>query len=137
MVSKNYIEVNGGKKKKRNLVEEVAWFCILEMMPKMKTLDIEITLENLKGDRAIGFCTMTQDNRTFEIQVDSNLDEENTITTTAHEMVHAYQYATNKEVSEEQAYKLQEVLLHKYNERGKEDGIINSRSNVSGHECVS
>ena len=36
-----------------------------------------------------------------------------------------------------QAYKLQEVLLHKYNERGKEDGIINSRSNVSGHECVS
>ena len=46
----NLIYTIGGNKKQRELVSDVAYFCIDKLMPRMKTLDVEIQINNLKNN---------------------------------------------------------------------------------------
>lgn len=124
-----FIDTNGGKKKQRELVSQVAYWCISRLMPKLKKIEIDIQLNNLK-DGAVGYCMMTDNNRTFEIEVDKKLDVEEMITTICHEMVHVKQYVRNElgindnhdgqnyfELPyEKEAYRLQETLLKQFKE---------------------
>ena len=66
-------------------------FCIKKLMPRMKTLNIEVKLTRIKGD-AEGYCLRESD-RDFEIEVDSRLPLRKMMETVAHEMVHVKQYA--------------------------------------------
>ena len=125
----NFIDTIGGNKKQRELITDVAYFCVDRLMPRMKTLDIEIQINNLK-DQAVGYCMMQDDNRTFELEVDKKLDDDELITTVCHEMVHVKQYARNELgindnhdgenyydlLYEKEAYELQEILLEEYKE---------------------
>ena len=125
----NFVDTIGGSKKQRELVNDVAYFCIERLMPRMKTLEIEIQINNLK-DQAVGYCMMQDDNRTFELEVDKKLDDDELITTVCHEMVHVKQYARNELgindnhdgenyydlPYEKEAYELQEILLEEYKE---------------------
>ena len=125
----NFIDTIGGNKKQRELITDVAYFCVDRLMPRMKTLEIEIQINNLK-DQAVGYCMMQDDNRTFELEVDKKLDDDELITTVSHEMVHVKQYARNELgindnhdgenyydlPYEKEAYKLQEILLEEYKE---------------------
>tara|TARA_Y100001937_G_C7076526_1_gene310883 strand:+ start:402 stop:797 length:396 start_codon:yes stop_codon:yes gene_type:complete len=128
----NFVDTIGGSKKQRDLINDVVYFCINRLMPKMKTLDIEIQVNNIKGG-AVGYCMMGENNRTFELEVDKKLDTEEMITTVCHEMVHVKQYARNElgiddydpDASlnpanfpyEKEAYELQEILLREYQMR--------------------
>jgi len=47
----NYINVIGSTKKKRALAESAVTFCISELMPRMRTLEIELNLKNLKNQQ--------------------------------------------------------------------------------------
>ena len=128
----NLIYTIGGNKKQRELVSDVAYFCIDKLMPRMKTLDVEIQINNLKNNTA-GYCMMADDNRTFELEVNKKLDIVEMITTICHEMVHVKQYARNELginknhdgqnyfdlPYEKEAYELQEVLLKEYEEYKK------------------
>ena len=87
----NYVDVTGGKPYQRKRVESVVQFCIKMLMPRMQTLDITVKLKDLKGS-AYGYC-LSEDNRTFEIEVDKKLSLRSLLTTVAHEMVHVKQYA--------------------------------------------
>ena len=49
--------VLGGNKKQRELVFDVASFCLQKLMPRLKKIEIEFQLNNLK-DRAVGYCMM-------------------------------------------------------------------------------
>ena len=125
----NFVDIIGGSKKQRDLINDVVYFCINRLMPKMKTLDIEIQVNNIKGG-AVGYCMMSENNRTFELEVDKKLDTKEMITTICHEMVHVKQYARNElgiddydpDASlnpadfpyEKEAYELQEILLREY-----------------------
>ena len=125
----NFVYTVGGNKKQRELVTDVAYFCINKLTPRMKKLDIEIQINNLK-DNAVGYCMMQDDNRTYEIEVDKKLDIEEMIVTVCHEMVHVKQYARNELgindkndgqnyfdlPYEKEAYELQEILLKQYQE---------------------
>tara|TARA_B100001063_G_C16497273_1_gene420309 strand:+ start:297 stop:683 length:387 start_codon:yes stop_codon:yes gene_type:complete len=125
----NFIDTIGGNKKQRELITDVAYFCVDRLMPRMKTLEIEIQINNLK-DQAVGYCMMQDDNRTFELEVDKKLDDDELITTVCHEMVHVKQYARNELgindnhdgenyydlPYEKEAYELQEILLEEYKE---------------------
>jgi len=125
----NFIDTIGGNKKQRELITDVAYFCVDRLMPRMKTLEIEIQINNLK-DQAVGYCMMQDDNRTFELEIDKKLDDDELITTVCHEMVHVKQYARNELgindnhdgenyydlPYEKEAYKLQEILLEEYKE---------------------
>ena len=92
----NIIDVTGSNKSRRSLAENIVNFCIEELMPRMKTLTIDVNIHSMKGEDAIGFCWETDNNRTFEIEVERTLDEENFIETICHEMIHAWQSATRK-----------------------------------------
>ena len=85
------ITVTGGKLKQRKYVESMVQFCIDTLMPRMRTLEIEVKLCTPKG--AMGYCLETDNKRTFEIEVDRTLSQRKLLETVAHEMVHVKQYA--------------------------------------------
>ena len=85
------ITVTGGKLKQRKYVESMVQFCIDTLMPRMRTLEIEVKLCSPKG--AMGYCLETDNNRTFEIEVNRTLSYRKMLETVAHEMVHVKQYA--------------------------------------------
>jgi hypothetical protein len=92
----NYINVIGSTKKKRALAESAVTFCISELMPRMRTLEIEIVIKNLNNEGDAGWCYKGDGNRDFYIDVDKNLDDEELVETVCHEMVHVWQGATRK-----------------------------------------
>ena len=118
----NLITVEGGKKEQRQMVEDVVSYMIQRQMPRMRTLDIHVTLKKI--DDARGYC-MSETNREFEF-----------ISTVIHEMVHVWQYATkqltqkgckefwrgkdytdeyySKQPWERQAYRMEESILKEY-----------------------
>ena len=93
----NYVNVSGGKPYQRKRVEDIVQYCINKLMPRMQTLDIEIKLKDLKGD-AYGYC-LSEDTRTFELEIDKKQNLRKLLMTVAHEMVHVKQYA-KKELTE-------------------------------------
>ena len=56
-----FIDTNGGKKKQRELVSQVAYWCISRLMPRLKKIEIDIQLNNLK-DGAVGYCIINDNN---------------------------------------------------------------------------
>jgi hypothetical protein len=87
----NQVSVTGGKKFERDIVEQTVAFCIRKMMPRLRTLDIEIKVKKLKD--AMGYCMMGDTNRDFELEIKSGMGMYDLISTVCHEMVHVKQYA--------------------------------------------
>tara|TARA_X000001036_G_C20323388_1_gene661426 strand:- start:19 stop:480 length:462 start_codon:yes stop_codon:yes gene_type:complete len=130
----NLIEIAGGLQKQRDRVLDVMAFCIDEMMPRHRSLDIMVHLGNYEKTQAVlGQCLHVGGNE-FQIDIDSKQDLYNLILTTCHEMVHVNQYA-RKQLKEAypktlwfgksytdqrclpwelEAWKQQKPLCHKY-----------------------
>lgn len=90
----NTIEVIGGTKEKKELAEKITVWYIKKMMPRMRTLDITIKLTKCKTkDNAYGYCHETDNNRTFEIEIDKDLRMYDFVSTMCHELTHLKQYA--------------------------------------------
>jgi len=85
------VQVTGGKKKEREVVTEVAYWCVKKLMPKMKSINIDISIE--KNIDIWGDCLMSDSNRDFELRIQKGLSIFDLITTVCHEMVHVKQYA--------------------------------------------
>ena len=88
----NSVVVEGGNKTQREICENVVHYMIGQLMPRMRTLDIEVQLKNLTGD-AVGFCMMEENNRMFTIEADKKMGIKDLVTTICHEMIHVKQYA--------------------------------------------
>ena len=95
----NLVAVEGGNKTQREICEKVVHYMIGKLMPRMRTLDIEVQLKNLTGD-AVGFCMMEENNRMFTIEADRKLGIKDLVTTICHEMIHVKQYA-RKEMTDD------------------------------------
>ena len=100
----NYVNAVGGTKAQRELAEKIAYFCIGEMMPRLRTLEIEIQLTKCLDEGAYGFCYAMETERDFTIEVDKRIDRFKNgkdkkcgrdifIETVCHEMVHVMQTA--------------------------------------------
>lgn len=95
----NFVLVTGGTKKQRMLVEGIVNWCIKELMPRYRTLDIHVQLRDiLMKEGAYGWC-FQQDNREFELDIhkkegDFIKGKEDMIKTIMHEMVHVWQYSS-------------------------------------------
>lgn len=87
----NSVEVIGGKIKEREIVEATVAWCIKKMMPRLRTLDIEVRIKDLK--KAMGYCMEGDSNRQFELEIKKGMNLYNLIITVCHEMVHVKQYA--------------------------------------------
>lgn len=96
----NLVDIKGGTKAEREIVRKTLAFCIKTLLPRFRTLEIEVNLKNIKTD-AIGYC-MTGDNpkREFELEIQKGLSVKDLVTTVCHEMVHVKQYA-RKEMTDE------------------------------------
>jgi len=88
----NYVTANGGNKIQRKICEDVANFMIGKLMPRMRTLDIEINLQKLTGD-VVGWCQMNDTNREFTLEISKDMTIKELVTTICHEMIHVKQYA--------------------------------------------
>ena len=101
----NLVNAVGGTKKQRRLAERVAEYCIEELMPRHRTLDIEIHLNNCRKESGVyGLCYAMNTEREFTIEIDKTIDKfkngkpkkagrELFIETVCHEMVHVMQTA--------------------------------------------
>lgn len=94
----NDVFVHGGYAKERELVEHAVHWCIKKLMPRVRTLDIEVKLTNCS---AYGYCLETDDHKTFELEIRKGLSLYDLISTVCHEMVHVKQYY-RKELCPEQ-----------------------------------
>lgn len=94
----NFVLVTGGTKKQRQLVEGIVNWCIKEMMPRYRTLDIEVNLRDTLKEGAYGWC-LQNDAREFVLDIHKKPDEyadglKDMIKTVMHEMVHVWQYSS-------------------------------------------
>ena len=92
-----FVGVVGGNKHQREIVQKVADYCVVKMMPRMRKLEVLVTLKTLKSEGVEGWC-MQQDDRLFDVEVEKNLSLKNLITCVCHEMVHVKQYARKEMV---------------------------------------
>ena len=86
----NEVIVVGGKKKERELAEEVVAWSIKKLMPRMKTLDITISFENID---AYGYCMQEDTNRQYTLTIQKGMSFFDMLSTIVHEMIHVKQYA--------------------------------------------
>ena len=85
-----YVDITGGTPTQKKYVESMIHYCVKMLMPRMKTLEINVKMTTPKG--AMGYCLM-EDKREFEIELDRKLKLRPLLLTVAHEMVHVKQYA--------------------------------------------
>lgn len=88
----NYIEIKGGTKAEKVIVQKTVDYCLKTLLPRYRTLELEIKLKNIKDD-AVGYCLMGDTNRQFEIEIQRGMSVKDIVTTVCHEMVHVKQYA--------------------------------------------
>ena len=95
-----HIEATGGLKKDRELAEDVMWFCMDILMPRMRTLCVDLEFTKTLEDGAMGFTHMGDDDKDMIIQIDHRLSRiegrDKLIESVAHEMVHVWQMATGR-----------------------------------------
>jgi len=117
----NYIEVSLGKgvsDARKVLTEEIAEWCLGQLLPKVRTLDITIDLLNELDGGADGYQWSGEDNRQHFIEINENQYYDDFVTAIMHEMVHVKQdYRKDKrpiEDREKEAYEQQEVLFERW-----------------------
>ena len=117
----NYIEVNLGKgvsDARKTLTKEIAEWCLGQLLPKVRTLDITIDLLNELDGGADGYQWSGEDNRQHFIEINENQYYDDFVTAVMHEMVHAKQdYRKDKspiENKEKEAYEQQEILFERW-----------------------
>ena len=86
----NVIAAFGNDENTCRLAEDVVEFCVRKLMPRMKTLDICINIE--EDCDIFGYC-LAVDTREFVIEVKQDATVIEFIETLAHECVHIKQYA--------------------------------------------
>ena len=130
MVVDNYIEVNVGTRVsagRKVLTEEIVRWCLGELLPKVRTLDITVDFLDEVDGGIDGAQWYGEDNRQHYIEINENLYYDDFVTAIMHEMVHVKQdYRKDKrpiEDREKEAYEQQEILF----ERWKND--INRKTN--------
>ena len=117
----NYIEVNVGTRVsagRKVLTEEIVKWCLGELLPKVRTLDITVDLLDGLDGGIDGAQWEGEDNRQHYIEINENLYYDDFVTAIMHEMVHVKQdYRKDKrpiEDREKEAYEQQEILFERW-----------------------
>lgn len=84
------VYVTGGNRKEKELIEKVAHWNIKKLMPRIRNLEIEISIKNLNG--IYGDVMMADNPREYEMRVQRGMKLYDVVSTICHEMVHVKQY---------------------------------------------
>ena len=93
------ITVVGSGRKKREMVEDLARFAAMKLMPRLRDklcIDINLTARLIQKDNVAGDCIWEDSRirpREFTIRVDSSQELQLMLETVAHEIVHVKQFA--------------------------------------------
>jgi len=136
----NWLHIEGGRKKQRELSLDVMIYCVNKLLPRHTTLDLDVHIGNYTATEGIMGSCFHHDANECEIKLDKHQDTYNLILTTCHEMVHVKQYVrkelTDKHVGyppfllnlwkgkphmdrrnepwEREAWDMQKILAHAY-----------------------
>ena len=106
----NSVAIAGGTQRQRGLAMQVGYFCISELMPRIRTLDIKINLTKMFEKGSFAECTLNDDgfgpSRAFKINIDHRIYKPFSkdpvfpaeagyqlfVQTVCHEMVHVMQW---------------------------------------------
>tara|TARA_A100000164_G_C21667375_1_gene657888 strand:+ start:178 stop:606 length:429 start_codon:yes stop_codon:yes gene_type:complete len=94
------LNITGGRKKQRQVVEDVVKWSIKKLnLHRIRTLNLTFSIKSLKS--LYGQLVQLDDKRReFEIVLDKNIDTKDLIRTVIHEMVHVKQYVRKEMDSE-------------------------------------
>jgi len=95
-VEMHIVEVVGGNKTQRKIAENVVFYMIKKLMPRLRNIEIEVQLKKMNEDTAVGYCMMQDNRREYEIEVSKDLSIKDFVMTLCHEMVHVKQYVRNE-----------------------------------------
>lgn len=111
----NIVSAWGNNEDVCRLAEDVANYCIAKLMPRMRTLDICIQVE--EDCDVYGYC-LAVNPREFVLEVKEDLSAIDFITTICHEMTHVAQYAQKRlPINGKMEYKTQEDYENVWYER--------------------
>ena len=117
----NYIDVKVGRgvsSERKVLTEEIAEWCLTQLLPRVRTLDITIELLHKLDNDVDGYQWSGGDNKEHFIEINENLYYDDFVTAVMHEMVHVKQdYRKDKrpiEEREKEAYEQQEILFERW-----------------------
>jgi hypothetical protein len=113
------IDAFGGTRYRRKLAEAVCHFCISQMLPRIRTMDIMIDLmptdefeEGIKG-----YC-FALGSREFKMEICNNQTEDEFIKSICHEMVHIKQFIREEFVEEVMDY---ETIAEYFNQPSEKE----------------
>ena len=95
-VEMHIVEVIGGNKTQRKIAENVVFYMIKKLMPRLRNIEIEVQLKKMNEENAVGYCMMQDNRREYEIEVSKDLSIKDFVMTLCHEMVHVKQYVRNE-----------------------------------------
>ena len=104
-----------GKRHRKTCERVLGWFKG-KYLPRHH-LDISVIHRSLKEDGVVGWCMVegsTSKPRSFLIEIDSRLSRKNYLKTLLHELWHLYQYVKATPQCEEEAYRMEDILLNNY-----------------------
>ena len=88
------IDIIGGKKRERDLILSLAYFCVNKLMPRKKNLEVNILIKRKlqETDGLFAGVIDTDNLNTFDMDVDSSMSLRKKLLSVAHEMVHVKQF---------------------------------------------
>ena len=89
------IDIEGGTKTQKNIAEEAVRFYIKKLMPRKRSLIIDLKIRNLLKDDVAGLCERVERNY-FIIETHHRGSLYDFLSFLAHEVIHLKQYATGQ-----------------------------------------
>ena len=70
----NIITAKNGNRLQHSVARDVIKHCIQKLMPRMRTLDINVVFKRIpKKENTVGTCLMQENNRDFEIEIEKKV----------------------------------------------------------------
>ena len=89
------IYIKGGTKTQQRVTDEAARVFIKQLLPRKRTLNIDITIRNTLKENAVGYCTH-EDRDQFHIELHNRGTLFDYLSFLAHELVHVKQYSNRE-----------------------------------------
>ena len=90
--SMNIVTVKGSAAKKRRVVQDVIDYMLRTLLPRFRTLDIDVHFSNLLAKEGVYAFCHSFSSREFIIELDRKLEYYDLIETVCHEMIHVKQH---------------------------------------------
>ena len=92
------VNIKGGSKTQKKHTQTMVEFCVKLLMPRMKTLEINVHIKDFKEDDSYGYAIATNEAcdirpREFDVDINKHTKLRRLLETVAHEMVHVKQFA--------------------------------------------